>query len=166
MADALPPGRVLPVVLVPDPVLRAPTEPAGGLDAQALARLAADMLATMYHAQGRGLAAPQIGVSRRIFVYDADWKSGDRRPVVMVDPVITARSAETDSLTEGCLSIPDHPVEVTRPVSVTVDCTGLDGRRRSVALTGIEARIVQHEYDHLQGRLITDFEPPTTGRPA
>lgn len=153
-------GRVRAIRNWPDPVLREMAEPAGELDGDSIARIAADLLVTMYDAEGRGLAAPQIGIPRRIFVYDAHWKTDAPHPMVMVDPVITWHSAATDIVEEGCLSIPGHPVAVLRPTAITVEYFDLSGSARRADLTGIEARIVQHEYDHLNGRLILDLEEP------
>lgn len=151
-------GRVRPVLLYPDPMLRRICEPAGHLAWAPLQQLAADLLATMYAAQGRGLAAPQIGASSRIFVMDAGWKSGQSSARIILDPEILETSAETDILTEGCLSIPDRPVPVRRPVRIVLGCFDLMGNHHRLALDGIEARIAQHEADHLDGRLILDHE--------
>lgn len=147
-------GRVLPILLHPDPMLRRvcaglPDDPA---------QLAADMLATMYAAPGRGLAAPQVGLPFRMFVLDTAWKEGEPARLVALEPEILDPSAELATFTEGCLSIPDRPVAVTRPAAVTLRWTDLDGARRERRLTGIEAVCAQHEADHLDGRLILDFE--------
>lgn len=147
-------GVVRDLVLWPDPRLRTRCEPAGYLSNPELRRLAADLLATMYAAGGRGLAAPQIGVGRRIFVMDAGWKEGAPDPVVMTDPEILVRSPATDAAVEGCLSIPGRPVEVVRAVSIGIAWYDLDGLYRLEQLDGAAARIAQHEADHLDGRLI------------
>ncbi|SIO32852.1 peptide deformylase [Vannielia litorea] len=146
---------VLPIVLWPDARLKATCAPVAGED---LGTLAADMLDTMYAAPGRGLAGPQVGVLRRIFVMDAGWKAGHPDPRICIDPVVTPLGAETATMEEGCLSIPDHPVQVTRPAHVRLDYTDEAGMARSVVLTGPEAAIAQHEADHLDGKLIIDGE--------
>lgn len=148
-------GRVLPILQYPDPVLRRvcaglPDDPA---------QLAADLLATMYAAPGRGLAAPQVGLSLRMFVIDTGWKDGAPDPLVALNPEIVDPSDEQATNIEGCLSIPGQPVEVTRPAAVTLRWTDLTGVRHERRLTGIEAVCAQHEADHLDGRLIVDSMP-------
>lgn len=147
-------GVVRDLVLWPDPRLRQPCEPAGYLKGPDLHALAADLLATMYAAGGRGLAAPQIGILRRIFVMDAKWKEGDPEPLVMLDPEILWRSPQTERAVEACLSIPGRPAEVERPAAITLAWYDLDGKHHLRQLTGTHARIAQHEVDHLDGRLI------------
>ncbi|MCU0908456.1 MAG: peptide deformylase [Rhodobacteraceae bacterium] len=143
---------VLPIVTWPDPRLTAVCAPvAGGED---VSELAADMLATMYAAPGRGLAAPQVGVLKRLLVMDATWKSGPPAPLVMVNPVLVAHCTNRATAEERCLSIPDHPVVVERPAALTVRWTALDGTAQQRDFEGVEALIVQHEMDHLDGILI------------
>ncbi|MCQ0971251.1 peptide deformylase [Paracoccus sp. TK19116] len=149
-------GTVLPIVLYPDPILSARCEPAAEVSGPELQRLAADMLATMYAAPGRGLAGPQVGVLRRIFVMDAGWKDGAPSPLVLLDPEILWVSDETASAEEGCLSIPGRPVMVTRPEAIEIAWFDLDGSHKRRRMSGVEARIAQHEADHLDGRLILD----------
>ena len=149
-------GAIRDLVLWPDIRLRQRCEPAGYLKGPDLSRLAADMLATMYNAGGRGLAASQIGVLRRIFVMDAGWKDGAPDPMVVLDPEILWRDTVVETHVEGCLSVPDRPVPVARPVSVTLSWYDLEGRHHRRQMTGSEARIAQHEVDHLYGRLIVE----------
>lgn len=157
---ALPPhldsGAVRDLVLWPDPRLRQRCEPAGYLKGPDLVRLAADMLATMYDAGGRGLAAPQIGHLRRIFVMDAGWKIGAPDPLVVLDPEILWRDPVTDVQAEGCLSIPGRPASVERPVAITLSWYDLEGCHHRRQMTQASARIAQHEVDHLDGRLIIE----------
>lgn len=157
LSKALDGGQLRRVLIHPDPALREVTLPAGYMTGPALADLARDMLATMYECCGRGLAAPQIGVLRSMFVMDAGWKDGAPDPLVMLDPEIVERSDDLVACEERCLSIPGQPVEVMRPSAITLAWYDLDGRRRSRAMTGAAARIAQHEADHLKGRLIVDF---------
>lgn len=147
-------GRVQRVLLWPDPVLLTRCDPAGYLTGPELRQLAADLLVTMYEAGGRGLAAPQIGVLRRVFVMDAGWKDGRPAPLIAADPEITDPSDARGSASETCLSIPGRPVDMDRPEAVTLNHYDLDGIFRSLRLTGPAARIAQHEADHLDGRLI------------
>lgn len=149
-------GVVRAVVLYPDPRLRARCDAAGYLGADGLCDLVRDLLATMYAVGARGLAAPQIGVPRRVFVMDAGWLSGTPAPVVMLDPEIVARSEDGAEQVERCLSVPDTPVCVRRALSIDVGWYDLDGVHHRAILSGAEARVVQHEADHLDGRLIVD----------
>ncbi len=149
-------GRVRSVLLYPDPALRQVCAPVGCLDWQTLSQLAADLLATMYDAGGRGLAAPQIGESWRIFVMDHGWKAGAPHPRVVLDPEIMALGSATEIMQEACLSIPDQPVAMRRPVDILMRCFDMTGELLTLTLSGIEARIAQHEADHLDGRLILD----------
>ncbi|MDP5307296.1 peptide deformylase [Paracoccus spongiarum] len=157
LPEGLSGGAPRTILIHPDPMLRDRAQPAGILPGPELAQLAADLLATMYGAGGRGLAAPQIGVLRRIFVMDCGWKSGDPRPLVMLDPEIVARSDRMAVAAEQCLSIPDRPVEVARPEEVVITWYDLDGRHLRRSLDATAARIAQHELDHLHGRLILDY---------
>ncbi|SMG24808.1 peptide deformylase [Paracoccus sp. J56] len=170
MAKPAPPaparqGRVRPVLIHPHPALRHRCDPAAALSRDRINELAADLLATMYDAGGRGLAAPQIGKPWRIFVMDHGWKEGAPSPRIVIDPEIEPLGSEVGTMEEACLSILDHPVAVTRPVTVRLRCLDLAGQPQSLTLTGIEARIAQHEADHLDGRLILDFGtgPQDTG---
>jgi len=147
---------VLPILRFPDPRLRRVALPVGAVDDR-IRQLAADMLETIYTAPGRGLAGPQVGVLRRIFVIDATWKEGTPTPRVFLDPELIDASETLHAGTEGCLSIPGLPVTVSRPAEVTLRWTDLDGAPRSERLTGAEAICAQHELDHLNGRLIIDL---------
>ena len=145
------------IVMDPDPRLRAFCAPVLGVD-DALHGLIADMFETMYAAPGRGLAAPQVGVLQRVFVMDATWKTEAATPLVFVNPEILSRSSETQVNEEGCLSIPDHPVQVTRPAGIEVMWLDADGAQRRGAFDGFEAACICHEMDHLDGVLILDHE--------
>jgi peptide deformylase len=116
----------------------------------AIARLADDMFATMYDAHGAGLAAPQIGVQKRLFVYDIDDE-----PIVIVNPVIAETRGEWTYL-EGCLSVPGLSWEIVRPKEVLLTGYDLDGNEVQVEADELEARVFQHELDHLDGVLLLD----------
>ncbi|MBM3674806.1 MAG: peptide deformylase [Actinobacteria bacterium] len=138
-----------------DPVLRQQAKEVTELDG-ALARLVATMHETMYEAAGLGLAAPQVGVQKRLFTYDI----GDG-PVVMVNPQVVEESGEW-SYEEGCLSIPGLSFEIVRPKLVTIRGLDLDGNE--VVLEGDEllGRVFLHELDHLDGTLMLDRLDPDT----
>ncbi len=146
---------LLDIVTYPAPVLRATCRPVTIFDA-ALATLATDMTETMYHAPGRGLAAPQVGLPMRIFVTDVAWRDGTPTPKVFVNPKIVEASDETVLREEGCLSIPGRPCRVRRPARVTLHWQDLQGAGHEGRFDGIEATCIQHELDHLDGVLCID----------
>lgn len=146
----------LDIVTIPDPILRAVSAPVERVDAE-LRRLADDMLETMYDAPGIGLAAPQVGVSRRLVVLDVSEKDGDRNPLVLINPEIVRLAETTRSYEEGCLSIPDVKVEIERPAGLTVRYLDREGRLQELTADNLLATAIQHEIDHLEGRLIIDF---------
>ena len=113
--------------------------------------LIGDLFETMYAAPGRGLAAPQIGVMLRVFVMDAGWKTGEMTPLACINPVVTGLGEEAVEMTEACLSIPGVETRITRPARVRLEFTDLNGAPQVLALDGAEARIAQHEADHLDG---------------
>jgi peptide deformylase len=132
-----------------DPVLKQKAAPITDIDG-ALARLAEDMFATLYDAHGAGLAAPQVGVQKRLFVYDIDDE-----PIVVVNPVIADSDGEWTYL-EGCLSVPGLSWEITRPKQVLLTGLDLDGNELQIEADELEARVFQHELDHLDGVLLLD----------
>lgn len=146
----------LEILTLPDPILRATSAPVERVDA-ALRRLADDMLETMYDAPGIGLAAPQVGVSRRLVVLDVSEKDGERNPLVLINPEIVRLAADLRAYEEGCLSIPDVKVEIERPAGLTVRYLDREGTPRELEAEGLLATAIQHEIDHLEGRLIIDF---------
>ncbi len=145
-----------PIITIPDPVLRKEAEPIERVDDD-LRRLMDDMLATMYDAPGVGLAAPQIGISRRLIVMDAARDDEERDPLIMVNPEILDLSDEMRVHEEGCLSIPEVTAEVERPAELRVAFLDREGKPQEVELEGIWATIVQHEIDHLNGVLFIDY---------
>ena len=158
---------ILPVVAYGDPVLRKEAAEVEQ-DMKDLQVLIDNMWETMYRAEGVGLAAPQIGQSLRLFVVDGSpFGEGDEGDPgcrdfkrVMINPVLFEESDETTSMEEGCLSIPGVREPVVRPVSVKVEYYDEQWVLREEALTGIAARIVQHENDHLDGVMIPDYASP------
>lgn len=147
---------ILPIILIPDPVLRKTSAPVERVDDD-LRRLAADMLETMYDAPGVGLAAPQVGVPRRLVVLDVSGEEDEKKPLVMFNPEIVKLGHDMRVYEEGCLSIPDVKVEIERPASLTVRYVDRDGRTQELSADGLLATAIQHEVDHLDGRLIIDF---------
>jgi len=147
---------VLPILTLPDPVLRKKAKPVARIDAE-LRRLMDDMLATMYDAPGIGLAAPQVGVLRRLIVMDPAKDEAPKSPLVMVNPEILERSEEMRTHEEGCLSIPDFTAEIERPARTRVSYIDREGKKREAELEGIWSTLVQHEIDHLNGVLFIDY---------
>ena len=145
-----------PIILLPDPVLRRAAEPITSIDDE-VRRLADDMLETMYAAPGVGLAAPQVGISRRLIVLDVSEKDDEKRPYVMINPLIVKRGEELNVHEEGCLSIPDVRVEIERPAEVVVQYLDRDGNQQELAADELLATCLQHEIDHLDGRLLIDY---------
>jgi peptide deformylase len=147
---------VRPILIHPEPRLRkvAAAVEAGDPDIAALAR---DMLATMYDAPGIGLAATQLGVMKRLIVIDCAGKDQPPQPIVLINPEIVWSSAETETSEEGCLSIPDIYEDVTRPERVRVRWLDLDGATHEQEFGERWAVCVQHEIDHLNGRLFIDY---------
>lgn len=149
-----------PILLHPDPRLKKVCAPVARITPE-VETLAADMLATMYDAPGVGLAAPQVGVLSRLYVMDCNKDpEAEPQPLVLVNPEITWTSEELNTYEEGCLSIPDHYADVTRPAQVRMRWLGLDGKTHEREFDGLWATCAQHELDHLDGRLFIDYLGP------
>ena len=164
---------ILPIVKLPDPILRVESKAIERIDDD-VRRFANSMLETMYDAPGIGLAAIQVGEPIRMFTVDcahraeAEEEAGDgapqrgetqedaRDPIVLINPVVLAHSDDPNVYEEGCLSIPDYYAEVERPAAVTVEYTDLAGERQRLEADGLLATCIQHELDHLDGRLFID----------
>ena len=143
------------ILIHPDPRLKKVAAPVGAVTPE-VQQLARDMLDTMYDAPGIGLAAPQIGVSQRVIVMDCSTKDEAPQPEVLIDPEICWRSEETNVHEEGCLSIPEQFAEIERPAEVELRWTALDGTAQQGHFEGLRATYVQHEIDHLDGKLVID----------
>lgn len=146
---------VLPILKWPDPRLAEVCAQVEQITSE-IETLAADMLETMYAAPGRGLAGPQVGVMRRIFVMDAGWKEDKSDPIVCINPMLQEVSEDRVTQSEGCLSIPGVSAEISRPARVQMVWTGLNGGRYVQSFDGFAAACVQHELDHLDGVVTFD----------
>ena len=146
------------ILIHPDPRLKKACDPVDAITGD-IRDLANDMLETMYDAPGIGLAAPQVGAMVRVMVMDC-IKDGPPRPMVLVNPKVVWASEDLGSYEEGCLSIPDQYAEVRRPAEVRVEWLGLDGAVQSEQFAGLWATCVQHEIDHLDGKLFIDYLGP------
>ncbi|MBW4961805.1 peptide deformylase [Sulfitobacter sp. CW3] len=148
------------ILLHPDPRLKKVCAPVANMTDE-LRSLADDMLATMYDAPGIGLAAPQIGVLERLIVMDCVKEEGEApRPLIMFNPEVLAGSDELNTYEEGCLSIPDQYADVTRPAEVDVRWIDRDGNEQTETFSKLWATCVQHEIDHLDGKLFIDYLKP------
>jgi peptide deformylase len=151
---------IRPILIHPDPRLKKVAAPVADISDE-LRNLAEDMLATMYDAPGIGLAAPQVGVLERLIVLDCVKEEGAApRPMVMVNPEVTAVSDELNTYEEGCLSIPEQFADVERPAEVSVSWMDLDGNAQAQDFGALWATCVQHEIDHLEGKLFIDYLKP------
>jgi peptide deformylase len=147
----------LPIVKLPDPILRKVSTPVETVDDE-LRKLLDNMLETMYDAPGVGLAGIQVGIDKRILVLDASQKDSDEKnPICMINPQILSRSESSRIYEEGCLSIPDVLVEIERPTEVRVRYIDRDGKQQDLQADGLLATAIQHEIDHLDGKLIIDY---------
>jgi len=149
---------ILRIYHYPEPVLNQPAAPVPAID-DALRQLAADMAETMYSAPGVGLAAPQVGIGKRLIVLDCAGKDEPPQLVTAVNPEIIAREGEAFE-EEGCLSVPDYYARVARAAKVRVRYLGLDGESRELEAEGLWAVCFQHEIDHLDGILFVDHLSP------
>ena len=149
----------------PDPILQQHAMPVTVFDDK-LRQLAADMLETMYEERGIGLAANQVAVLKQIVVVDVmagDEDHGQREHQVLVNPKIVAASGET-AIEEGCLSVPEFRAEVPRAEKIKVEYQDLEGQPQTLEADGLLAICLQHEFDHLRGRLFIDYLPPLKQR--
>ncbi len=146
----------LEIVKVPDPILRETSTPVESVNAD-VRRLMDDMLETMYDAPGVGLAAIQVGVPRRVIVLDVSTDDEEPQPFFMANPEIVHLGEAMRTHEEGCLSIPGVNVEIERPADVTVRYVDREGAAQELTADGLLATAIQHEVDHLDGKLIIDF---------
>jgi peptide deformylase len=147
-----------PILIIPDTRLRQVAEPVASID-QEIGTLVEDMFETMYKAPGIGLAAPQIGVLKRVLVLDVAKRRNEEassEPMAFINPVITWASEEISSYEEGCLSIPDFYESVERPTVIRVAYIDPTGASKEIEADGILATCLQHEIDHLNGVLFID----------
>lgn len=139
----------------PHPVLKKKAEKVAVVDDE-LRRLLDDMLETMYESNGCGLAAPQVGVSKRVVVIDIAHEDEEASPLYLVNPEIVWKSEETEICEEGCLSVPGQRAEVERPAKVRIHYLDYDGKEKEILAEDFLAVATQHELDHLDGILYID----------
>jgi len=148
-------GDLLPILIAPHPTLRHAARAVGPGDTDVVRALLPRMFATMYRAPGIGLAAPQVGTGLRVAVVDLQ-PDDTRKPFALINPSVIARSDELATREEGCLSLPGHYADVTRPARVRVRYFDEVGARQEIEAEGLLAACLQHEIDHLDGVLFVD----------
>ncbi|MCB1527620.1 MAG: peptide deformylase [Hyphomicrobiaceae bacterium] len=146
----------LEIITLPDPLLRTHSSAIEQVDDE-LRKLIDDMLETMYDAPGIGLAAVQVAVPKRLLVVDVAGAEDEPAPIAMINPEIIKLGDEMRVYEEGCLSLPDVLVDVERPKTVSVRYVDREGKQQQVEADGLLATAIQHEMDHLDGKLIIDF---------
>jgi peptide deformylase len=146
---------LLEIITAPDPRLKLKAEPVAAVDAE-VRRLMDDMVETMYRAIGIGLAAPQVGVARRVLVVDVARDGEDPQPMRIANPEILWRSETLMTANEGCLSLPEHYADVERPAAIRLRYLDHENEIREIECKGLLATCIQHEIDHLEGLLFVD----------
>lgn len=148
------------LTLFPAPVLRQRAATIESFD-DALAHTVGAMFERMYASGGVGLAAPQVGLRQRILVLNAEGERGTGEELAMINPEIVGREGSPSDYEEGCLSFPGIYAQVTRPERCTVRYQDLEGKAHEQSFDGFTSRIIQHEFDHLEGVLLVDRMSPT-----
>ena len=150
---------VLPIITAPDKRLKVKSDLIAFVDAD-IATLMEDMLETMYLAPGVGLAAPQVGITKRIIVVDVGKTEEERKPYCMANPELVWASEGVSVHEEGCLSLPEHYADVERPECIRVKYIDETNNERMLEAQGLLATCIQHEIDHLDGVLFVDHLTP------
>ena len=143
------------VVIMGDPILRTAAAEVDAFDPD-LKTLVRDMFETMYHAEGIGLAAPQIGISQRVIVVDLRSEEQPEARLALINPKVVWASKESEKAPEGCLSIPGLEEVIKRSSAIRVEAVDIDGGSIELETEGLFARVLQHEIDHLDGILFVD----------
>jgi peptide deformylase len=146
---------VLPIITAPDPRLKLRASSVAAVDNE-VRRLMDDMLETMRKAIGIGLAAPQVGIAKRVIVLDVAREDEKPQPMMLANPEIRWHSPELTTFSEGCLSLPEHYADVTRPAEIRLRYIDYQNEIREIEASGLLATCIQHEIDHLEGVLFVD----------
>ena len=146
---------IKPIITVPNEVLKKISDPIENVG-ESEKKLVNDLFETMYNSNGIGLAAVQVGILKRILVIDVSTKEEKKNPLCFINPVIKKISDETSVYEEGCLSIPDTFIEIERPKICEVEYIDLDGKLKNIKCDGLLSTCLQHEINHLDGKLIID----------
>ena len=146
---------IKPIITVPNEVLKKISDPIEKVG-ESEKKLVNDLFDTMYNSNGIGLAAVQVGILKRILVIDVSTKEEEKNPLCFINPVIKRISDEKSIYEEGCLSIPDTFIEIERPKICEVEYINLDGKLKNIKCDGLLSTCLQHEINHLDGKLIID----------
>ena len=146
---------IKPIITVPNEILKKISDPLEKVG-DSEKKLVNDLFETMYNSNGIGLAAVQVGILKRILVIDISTKEEKKNPLSFINPVIKKISDETSVYEEGCLSIPDTFIEIERPKICEVEYIDLDGKLKNIRCDGLLSTCLQHEINHLDGKLIID----------
>ena len=146
---------IKPIITVPNDILKKTSDPIENVG-ETEKKLVNDLFETMYNSKGIGLAAVQVGILKRILVIDVSTKEEKKNPLCFINPVIKKISDETSVYEEGCLSIPDTFIEIERPKICEVEYIDLDGKLKNIKCDGLLSTCLQHEINHLDGKLIID----------
>ena len=144
------------LITVPDEVLRKKSQNLEKISKEEK-KLISDLFDTMYHHKGIGLAAIQVGIPKRIIVLDVQQKDEQKKPLCFINPVIKDLSKEKSKYEEGCLSIPNTFIEIERPKTCLVEYIDIDGKKKNMKCDDLLSTCIQHEINHLDGKLIIDF---------
>ena len=144
------------IITVPDEILKKISEPIEkvGINEK---KLINDLFETMYHSKGIGLAAVQLGILKRILVIDVSNKDEKKQPLSFINPIIKKTSTQTSIYEEGCLSIPDTFIEIERPKTCEIEYVDINGKKKFLKCDGLLSTCLQHEINHLDGKLIIDY---------
>ena len=146
---------IIDIITVPDETLKKTSEPVEKIGANEK-KLINDLFETMYQSNGIGLAAVQVGILKRILVIDISKKDEKKKPLSLINPIIKSFSNETSIYEEGCLSIPDTFIEIERPKICEVEYVDINGKIKNLKCDGLLSTCIQHEINHLDGKLIID----------
>ena len=146
---------IKPIITVPNEVLKKVSDPIEKVSENEK-KLVKDLFETMYHSKGIGLAAVQVGILKRILVIDVSTKEEKKNPLCFINPVVKKISQETSVYEEGCLSIPDTFIEIERPKICEVEYIDINGKMKNIKCDGLLSTCLQHEINHLDGKLIID----------
>ena len=147
---------IKPIITVPDEVLKKISDPIEKVG-ESEKKLVNDLFETMYNSNGIGLAAVQVGILKRILVIDVSTKEEKKNPLCFINPVIKNLSNKKSKYEEGCLSIPNTYIEIERPKTCVVEYVDIDGKKKNMKCDGLLSTCIQHEINHLDGKLIIDF---------
>jgi peptide deformylase len=146
---------ILPIITAPDRRLKVKSKPVETVDDK-VRKILDDMLETMYEAPGIGLSAVQVGIPKCLITVDVSSDDGENQPLYLINPEIVEFSEELESYNEGCLSLPEQFADLDRPEAITVQYLDYSGELRRLRAEGLLSRCIQHEMDHLKGRLFVD----------